>query len=448
MMQVTGRLFFGSKNTTLEIYPGRRRIMSEPIRIGILATLFGPFAVMGQDGVRGVELAVEDCAGEIAGRRIELHVEGTMGTPDMAEQKARNLLDQKHVDFIVGPLSGNEGLAIRNFAKTREDRVFLNGSAGAQELTLLDGAANFFNFAISGVQVVAGLGTYVYQTLGYKRIVILGEDYSYPHAQIGGFMLEYCRLGGVIVDKLWVPLGNSDYSTIIPSIPDDIDAVFVALGGTDAIHFLQQYQASGRKKPLFGGGITTDQSVLSAGGPADMLVGMVAGGPTADDNPDPHWQSFLSHYRRCYPDGLNYPSYFALQYYLNARAGLLALNAVGGDLSKEHARFKEALRTLTFAGPSGTVSMDCHQGAVGSSFVTIVKKDDNGILYRSLLKEVKNVNQTLGLPEEEYLALGTFSRTNPEHRDSNSLPQGGESISPPTTPEAAIPTAPALESPR
>lgn len=389
--------------------------MSEPLRIGVLATLFGPFAVLGQDGVRGVELAVDDCGGEIGGRRIELCVEGTIGAPDIAEQKARDLLDQKHVDFIVGPLSGNEGLAVRNFARTRDDHVFLNGSSGAQELTLLDAAPNFFNFSINGVQVVAGLGTYVYKNLGYRRIVILAEDYSYPHAQIGGFMLEFCGLGGVVVDKLWVPLGKSDYSGVIPAIPRDIDGVFVALGGTDAISFLQQYQASGRKRPLFGGGITTDQSVLSAGGPADMLVGMVASGPTADDNPDPRWKSFVSHYRKCYPDGLNFPSYFALQYYLNAKAGLLALDSIAGDLSNGHARFKEALKKLAFAGPTGDVSLDNHQGAIGSNFVTVVKKDHNGVLYRSMLKDVKNVNQTLGLPEEEYLELGTFSSTNPSY---------------------------------
>lgn len=389
--------------------------MSEPIRIGVLATLFGPFAVLGQDGVRGVELAVDDCGGEVAGRRIELCVEGTVGSPDVAEQKARDLIERKQVDFIVGPLSGNEGLAVRNYAKTCLDHVFLNGSSGAQELTLIGGAPNFFNFSINGAQVVAGLGTYIYETLGYKRTVIVAEDYSYPHAQIGGFMIEYCRLGGVVVDKLWVPLGKSDYSAIIPAIPRDIDAVLVALGGTDAINFLQQYQASGRKRPLFGGGITTDQSVLSAGGPADALVGMVAGGPTADDNPDPNWSSFVSHYQHNYADGLNYPSYFALQYYLNAKAGLLALESIGGNLSQGQAQFKEALKHLAFAGPAGMVRLDRHQGAVGSSFVTVVKKDQNGALYRSLLQEVENVNQTLGLPEQEYLALGTFDRDNPRH---------------------------------
>jgi branched-chain amino acid transport system substrate-binding protein len=164
---------------------------------------------------------------------------------------------------------------------------------------------------------------------------------------------------------------------------------------------------------LFGGGITTDQSVLSSGGVADALVGMVAGGPTADDNPDPNWHDFANAYRAKFPDGFNFPSYFALQYYLNAKAALVALDSIGGDLSQEHARFKAALDALELAGPTGLVRLDSYRGAIGSSFVTVVKRDRSGVLYRSLLQEVPDVGQTLGLPEAEYRALGTFSRDNP-----------------------------------
>ena len=79
-------------------------------------------------------------------RPIELYPEGTIGTPDVAEHKAQVLIEQERVDFIVGPLSGNEGLAVRNYAKAHQDHVFLNGSSGAQELTILDSAPNFSTF--------------------------------------------------------------------------------------------------------------------------------------------------------------------------------------------------------------------------------------------------------------------------------------------------------------
>ena len=389
--------------------------MAQPLRIGVLSTLYGPFTALGQDGLRGVELAVEEFGNSAGGRPIELCPEATIGSPDMAEQKARTLVEETGVDFIVGPLSGNEGLAVRNYARSCPDRVFLNGSSGAQDLTFPKGASNFFNFSLNGVQVVAGLGKYVYEALGYRRVVTVGEDYSYPYAQIGGFMLDFYQAGGQVLAKHWVPLGKTDYRDIISEIPNEADAVLVALGGTDAINFLTQYYEAGKRQPLFGGSITTDQSILSAGGMAEDLEGLVAGGPTADDYPDPLWKEFVAAYRNKFPDAFNYPSSFALQYYLNAKAGLLALNSVGGDLSDGQARLKAALGTLSFEGPCGPVRLDAYHGAIAHSFVTVVKKDQNGVLYRSMLDVAENVQQTMGLSEKDYSAYGIFSQDNPQN---------------------------------
>ena len=227
-------------------------------------------------------------------------------------------------------------------------------------------------------------------------------------------MLEFCRLGGKVLQKHWVALGESDFSEVIAAIPEEADAVFVALGGTDAIAFLAQYEEMRNPKPLLGGSITTDQSILSESGLGDYLVGMVAGGPTADDNPDPLWQQFVTAYQAEFAERFNFPSSFALQYYLNAKAGLVALQSIGGDLSQGQAKLKKALAALTLEGPCGTVRLDRHHGAIGDSYVTVAKKHSSGVLYRSLLEVAEGVNQTMGLPEKDYLALGTFDQRTPD----------------------------------
>ena len=387
--------------------------MAKSLRIGVLVTLYGPFASLGKDSLRGVELAVSEFGGEIAGCPIKLYPEGTTSSPDVTRECAQKLIEQEKVDFIVGPLSGNEGLAVRNYAREHQDHVFLNGSSGAQGLTIHDSSPNFFNFSLNGVQVVAGVGRYAYNTLGYRRVVTLGEAYSYPYAQIAGFMLEFCRLGGKVLKKHWVPVATTDFSKVIAAIPEEADAGFAALGGTDVVNFLRQYERAGSPKPLVGGSITTDQSILSEGGLGDYLVGLVAGGPTADDNPDPLWCQFVAAYQAKFTKRFNFPSSFALQYYLNAKAGLVALQSIGGDLSQGQAKLKEALAALTLEGPCGAVRLDQHHGAIGNSFVTVVKKDSSGVLYRSLLEVVEGVNQTMGQPEKEYLALGEFDREPP-----------------------------------
>lgn len=384
------------------------------IRIGTMATLVGPFATMGTDGIRGVELAIAEAGGQVAGRKIRLFQESTNAIPDSAVEAAEALLKRDRVDFIIGPLSGNEGMAIREYAWQHPDRAFINGVAAGQDMTLRNPAPNFFSFSTNGVQWMAGLGTYAYHTLGYRRVVTLAESYSFPFAQVGGFMIEFCRAGGRVVEKFWVALGTMDFRGVIAAIPENIDAVFVALAGADAAHFLEQYHEMGGKAPLIGGTSVIDQTVLSLRGDlAERVVGMASASPIADDNPAPEWQAFVSAYRQKFPKGLASPSLFAYSYYVNTRAALLALEKVNGDLSDNQAKFMDALRTLEFMTPTGPVRLDHNRNAIASIFIRRVEQREDGSLYNTLVKTTPEVNQTLGIPEAEYLKMGAFDKNNP-----------------------------------
>ncbi len=209
----------------------------EVIKIGALATLEGPFAVPGQDGMRGVDLAVAERKGTIAGKKIEIIKASSNGNPDTAVNAARKLVEQDGVRILIGPLSGSEGIAVKNYAKTHPEVTFVNGSSAAQGTTLQEPAPNFFRFSTDGAQWQAGLGIYAYQDKGYKRVVSVAEDYSFPYSLLQGFMIEFCKAGGKVVDKHWVPLGTKDYSSVIARLPDNIDAIYVALGGSDAVNF-------------------------------------------------------------------------------------------------------------------------------------------------------------------------------------------------------------------
>src|SRR5476649_1657497 len=157
------------------------------IKIGAIATLIGPFATMGEDAMRGVDLALAEFSAGIGGKSIELLIESSNAIPESASDAAAFLIERKGVDLVIGPLSGNEGLAVRDYAKTRLDKTFINGVSASQDMTLRDAAPNFFSFSMNGVQWMTGLGSYVYHTLGYSRVVTLAQDYSYPHSQVGGF---------------------------------------------------------------------------------------------------------------------------------------------------------------------------------------------------------------------------------------------------------------------
>ena len=85
----------------------------QPIKIGLLATLEGPFAAGGADGMRGAELAVKQRGGVVAGRKIEIIKASSDAKPDVAVNATRKLVEQDKVDIMVGPLSGGEGIAVK-----------------------------------------------------------------------------------------------------------------------------------------------------------------------------------------------------------------------------------------------------------------------------------------------------------------------------------------------
>jgi len=373
------------------------------VKIGLLATLEGPFAAGGQDGMRGAELAVKQRGGMVAGKKIEIIKASSDAKPDVAVNATRKLVEQDKVDIMVGPLSGSEGIAVKNYSKTQPNTTFINGSSGAQATTLVDPSPNFFRFNTEGAQWMVGLGDYAYKTKGYKKMALIAEDYAFPYSQVQGFMTEYCKAGGRVTHKAWVPLGAKDYSSVIAKLPGDVDALVVVLGGADAVNFLTQYEQAGGNKPMVGGSITVDQTVLNFKGKRrESLLGTPSAGPIADSYDAPEWKKFVADYKENFKDGFPSPSLFAYVYYINMKAALDGLDAVKGDLSGGQAKYREALQKMVLKTPVGDVRLDANRQAIGSTFVTEVVKDAQGNLYNKVLRKVDGIDQMLGMKKEDF----------------------------------------------
>ena len=146
---------------------------------------------------------------------------------------------------------------------------------------------------------------------------------------------------------------RTSYYTAIPvisSLPDDVDALYLGLGGADAVNFLNQYQQAGGHAHLIGGSIMVDQTVLSSKGKAkDALIGTVAASGMADADPSPKWQAFVKAYQQApkvgyFKNAFASPSLLAINYYNSAEAIFDALDLVKGDLSDGNKKFREALK--------------------------------------------------------------------------------------------------------
>jgi len=385
-----------------------------PIKLGWLATLEGPFATGGQDGFRCMQMLLEEQNNQAGGRRIEVVRESSNAQADVALARARKLIEQDNVDMILGPLSGAEGIALRDYSRTLTGKTIINGSSGASDTTLRNPSPNFFRFNTDGTQWMAGLGNYVRRTLNVAEVAVVAGDYAFPYAQVFGFSLEYCRAGGR-ANYIFSPLGTTDYSSIIARIPRTAGALVVIHGGSDGLAFMTQYAQAGGSLPLIGGSIMADQSMLSARGPhRRLMVGMVSAGPIADVHDDPTWNDFVARYRRRWSNqgGFASPSIHGFNFYTAQQAALLALNEVRGDLSGNQAAFQRVLAGLRFKNMMGAdVHLDHNRQAVSDIFLNKIEERPGGAATVTFEK-ASQVNQTLGVPEAQFLQLGAPSRDN------------------------------------
>lgn len=85
----------------------------EPIKVGVYLPLSGANAAVGQSGVEGIEMAVEEinAAGGIAGRPIEIIKEDEENDPTTAVSVVNKLINQDEVVAIIGSVNSSVTLA-------------------------------------------------------------------------------------------------------------------------------------------------------------------------------------------------------------------------------------------------------------------------------------------------------------------------------------------------
>jgi branched-chain amino acid transport system substrate-binding protein len=79
----------------------------DKVKVGLIVTLSGPSAVLGQQARNGLEMAFKDLGGKVGGKDVELIVVDDELKPDVAVTKVRGLLERDKVDFVVGPIFSN-----------------------------------------------------------------------------------------------------------------------------------------------------------------------------------------------------------------------------------------------------------------------------------------------------------------------------------------------------
>src|SRR3954471_5736370 len=143
----------------------------DKIKVGVIVTLSGPAAVLGQQARDGFALAVKDLGGKMGGKDVEVVVVDDELKPDIAVTKVKGLLERDKVDFVVGPIFSNVLLAIHK--PVVESKTFLiSPNAGPSSYAGKECSPFFYVTSYQNDQVHQVLGK-VAQDRGYKKVYVL-----------------------------------------------------------------------------------------------------------------------------------------------------------------------------------------------------------------------------------------------------------------------------------
>ena len=349
----------------------------EKVKVGLILTLSGPSAVLGQQARSGFELALKDLGGKLGGREAELVVVDDELKPDVAVTKVKALLDRDKVDFIVGPIYSNVLGAI---AKPVTDaQVFLiSPNAGSSALAGKNCSPFFFSTSYQNDQVHEVSGK-VAQDRGYKTVYLLAPNYQAGKDAMSGFKRSY---KGQVVEESYVPLGNLDFQGELAKIASmKPDAIFTFMPGGMGVNLVKQYKQAGLTVPVLSS-FTVDESTLPAQG--DAALGMLAGSNWAPDLDATGNKAFVTAYLSAYNA---MPATYSFQSYDAAKLIDSAVKGVGGDLSKKDA-VRAALRKADFTSLRGPFKFSPNGFPVQDFYLTKVGKRPDGKLETQIVQKV------------------------------------------------------------
>ncbi|MDR2158627.1 MAG: ABC transporter substrate-binding protein [Treponema sp.] len=386
---------------------------SAPINVGVTCPYSGFVAVLGENLVKGIELGLE-----VEGRAddIKLFIEDTKLDAELAVTKLDVLKQRSNCKIIIGSVTGFEGDAQAEWLKNNQDVLFMPGYSATQDMTMRNFTNSMVRAGWTADQVMFNFGQFVAKELGYKKIISVGADYSYPWGQAAGFCRGFMENGGEKIEYIWYPEGNLDFSSImgrLQSMRSEFDAVFMNDGGATVIAFWKAWEQYGLNKvypQLLGGTNVADTTVISE--VSDNFVGVYSASHYVDGNPIPANTEFIKKYEAKFGTP---PDAVSVQGYDTIRCIIKGLDATGWKVDNVNALIDSIVALKVTDSPRGSFYFDEFHNATQNVYIKQVVKDSSGKMINKIYKTYENVSQ-FGPYEnykKEYMTLPSDARNYP-----------------------------------
>jgi len=338
----------------------------ETLTVGVMVTLSGPAAVLGQQARDGFLLALEDMGGELGGVKTEIITVDDELKPDVAANKARELVERDDADFVVGPIFSNIMQAIAK-PVTDGGAFLISPNAGPSNLAGADCDKNLFVVSYQNDQNHEVLGKYA-QDQGYSRVFLMAPNYQAGKDSLAGFKRSY---EGEVVNEIYTQLGQLDFSAELAQIAAaQPDAVFTFMPGGMGVNLVKQYRQAGLDQIPFLSAFTVDETTLPA--QQDAALGFFGGSNWAPDMDNEASKAFVAAYEEKYG---SVPGSYAMHGYDAAKLIDAAVKKAGlGDQDA----LRQALESADFQSLRGDFEFGPNHYPVQDFYLVKVAKREDG----------------------------------------------------------------------
>ncbi|ACA18024.1 response regulator receiver protein [Methylobacterium sp. 4-46] len=348
------------------------------LRVGLMFTLSGPSAVLGEQGRDGFLLALETMGRKLGGLDTEVLVVDDELKPDVAANRARDFARRDRVDFVVGPTFSNVLRAIVR-PVTESGAFLISPNAGTSNYAGSECNPNLFVSSYQNDQVHEVLGK-VAQDKGYKRLVLLAPNYQAGKDSLAGFKRSY---KGEVVSEMFTPLGQLDFSGELAQIAAaSPDAVFAFMPGGMGVNLVRQYRQAGLAQIPFLSAFTVDESTLPA--QKDAAVGFYGGANWAPDLDNPQSKAFVAAYEKAYG---RVPGTYAMQAYDAAQMIDSAVRAAKGNL-KDRDALRAGLKAAEFPSLRGRFRIGNNHFPIQDFYLVRAAKRPDGKYETQIVEKI------------------------------------------------------------
>lgn len=212
------------------------------VKIGILEDMSGECALLGVQKVHAYEVALKEIndAGGIGGLPVEF-VEVDPATDNTKYQElAKQLILDDKVDAIMGCITSASREAVRPIVEENNAILFYN-----QQYEGGVASHNVFCTGLVPEHQVIPMVSGMMETYG-KKMYIVAADYNFGQITAQWVVKEVEENGGEIVGEEFIPMGNTQFSSVISNIQQaQPDILCVLAAGSSQSAFYEQWATSG-----------------------------------------------------------------------------------------------------------------------------------------------------------------------------------------------------------